>query len=73
MVLFQIVEAIPIRIGAAIAGRVGVEAVVDLPTVWYSVVVGIWVVHVCASSLLLCVGQSVPVPIGSSVRGVQGV
>jgi hypothetical protein len=73
LVLFQVVEAIPIGIGASIAGGERVEAVVDLPTVWHAVVVGICVVHVCASTLLLCVGQPIPVPIGSSVRGVQGV
>ena len=73
LVLLHIGQAVAVGVAAGIASRIGIEAVVDLPSVWHAVVVSVRVVHVCSSVLLLGIGEAISVPVGPAVRRVEGI
>jgi hypothetical protein len=66
-------QAISIRVCISISTIGWVEAVRDFPAIWETVAIAVCIVHVGALVLFLRIGKTITVPIGATVRWVEGV
>ncbi len=72
-VLLGVRETVTVGVAVGVATGVRVEAVGHLPSVRQTVPVGVCVRHIRSVRLLFSVGQTIAVPVGPTIGGVERV